>query len=917
MKQLLISEYLHKNKEEFNKERKISTNNNRFVYILNLLFKFNSGFQSFLISLGLLMNVILGVSTCFFLIFTSIMLNYYYVQIKGKEERKIWNDYNSIQNVFIQEDDVEYIFYQKHVSIIFIISYVVLYIFTNSILKYYDQVKQFSFQKLIFKYLFFLKLNRSLNENANEFNSVKNKIEKIKSLNDLKYLYFKDSLTDEEVSEKIKDMSFNITIGVKTGKLLFYYSVIISSFCKIGWYYDWKLLLFSLSVTSFSIILMVVYNYFYTRSENQDNIQFSLLFSFTKNIFYNQDEIINDFDFNFLENVFNNSSIESDISKSDEYPQLQLNPNNEVLKPNQDISLLEIQTKSELNLNSDNSVLLKNLNDNEFKDVNLYDLAKNESNHNNEIDLNEDNLKSKSNLSNKNNRSNSVQNSDYLVAKHSKAFIGFSFSVIIILQALTILALVIYCNFIMNRDYNLREEQRSEKLSDFFLVGDFASVIINQIWLLYSLYILFYNNIKIFEIIDVEGHQFFELIHNICKFYDSNRTCLMTCPNKELLIPKIEFKNVFKKDEKNLESLKISEYSKVFLAGNKTSKIISNLLLKKTLIDNVKNESSNCDISREISINDYKIRDIDISHLRTLVSVFSLEEKIYPNLSVRDNILMGRAEDILKIISLAQINNSKLEINPQNVSDMHLEKFCSNKREILENQKKYKNFTIDDYIEEKCRETEIWNFIESQENKLDTKLNDDLKEIHKALILLTRSILLDPSILIIDKPSSFKDRMINKYDSKIEKEEFEKSIEILDKNIEQICSKKTVFIIDDDIKFLESKSQKLQCERIIFFDEYSICYDGKCDDLMKLNNEVSNNTNFSKSINKAIEIRENIKNASMIRNQLINNSINCISIEIQSGKSEEFNDLVKSIKKSITKENVLNQINLTSGKYLY
>lgn len=472
------------------------------------------------------------------------------------------------------------------------------------------------------------------------------------------------------------------------------------------------------------------------------------------------------------------------------------------------------------------------------------------------------------------------------------------------------LKVIIFLNTLLIISYSNDSIERGEKI---FLLEIYFDNCFLLTLILFNIISLLSINMIFNQVIEIDNNkdEFMKIISLIMNTQLSvNQIGLMTKPNIELIIPSIRFNKIKFEDDFYLTSnnnpyiknsnvlifndctFTIKPYEKISLIGKNLSYAIPNILYNNL------NEYSG-----EIYIDSFKLPDIDNTHLKKLIGIVESDILIYENMSILDNIVFGREELIQSLID--ENKNKKYNLEDSNSSSL---KFQTPLKKNI----KYDFTTIEEIVIKTCKLTKIWDFIENLNDKLNYIISsEDLKKIssfHLKLICLTRSILLDPKIIIIKDPNKFiYDLNSISYDyneeisyfssiktsnnlgsnkiykcqvNELSNEDIKELIRSYDSILKNITNDKTVVLLTDDDNYINKSSNddKIKTDRIILFENGNILYDGNYNALLNVNdvksryikNKVISHSekfeylnNFSIKKNKELDI---IKSKSYIKN---------------------------------------------------
>lgn len=434
---------------------------------------------------------------------------------------------------------------------------------------------------------------------------------------------------------------------------------------------------------------------------------------------------------------------------------------------------------------------------------------------------------------------------------------------------LIFLKFILFLNTLLIIYYSNDSIEREEKISildinfdNFFLL----SLILFNIISLSSINMIFNQILEI----DNNKDEFMKIISLIINTQLSiNQIGLMIKPNIELIIPSIKFNKIKFEDDFYLTSnnnpyiknsnllifndctFTIKPYEKISLIGKNLSYAIPNILYNNL------NEYSG-----EIYIDSFKLTDIDNTHLKKLIGIVESDILIFENMSILDNIVFGREELIQSFID----ENKNKKYNLEDDSKSSSLKFQTPLKKDIN----YDFTTIEEIVIKTCKITKIWDFIENLNDKLNYIISpEDLKKFslfHLKLICLTRSILLNPKIVIIKDPNKFiydlnsisydeHNEEISFYSSiktsnnlgsnkiykcqvnELSSEDIKELIRSYDSILKNITNDKTVILLTDDDNYISktSNDDKIKTDRIIVFENGNIIYDGNYDALLNVN----------------------------------------------------------------------------------
>ena len=819
-----------KNKEGCNSLPNLKNLN---ISISQLLFAFNTPFQSFLMILGFILNFIIGVILIGIIMLLGMTVNYYYVQDKKE----------AIKSRYLLNIDIEYI-----VPIcLFLITF--LYFIQKWILTLIDEKKTLVFQSKCFMYLMtkeasFYKnepkintitithdeekeefdleelkdksvykkdfsisgisksifIDDSFTQNINQNNLDDFNASQLNGINTLKVLnqYKLTSLYDNvSLSNNIKDLSSEVQIASKIGFLCFCISAIIST-CVASFLQNWIIGVLIISSTLIVFILLKLLDIYIKEEQNDKKNEEAKLVQIAKEILFNQREL----------QIYNN--LEYHLKRFD----------------------------SEL-LEFDSSLR------NEIK-----------TSYSNDI--------------------NTRKDSNKKIIKLSLKKSPIILSILYFIEISTIIFTILYGSYVMQiSSFN------SVKNENIFYIGQLTSIIIFMMCNYFILTNLFKVKNEIDMVLETQAAEFFFLLSEISRVSQDNKIGLMMRPNKVLMKSSITFNQTSFTERlhtapnsnpylnNNLQLLcndlifNIEENQRVFITGSNADYFIPQLLLRTV----------NC-TGGEILIDNYKIKDIDIGYLRNIIGVIDPSDMLFENMSIKDNLLLGRDEIVNKILKDSLLDVSQIEINTNNVTDMYL-----NSSNQLNERKKYDS--IDDYITFQCKFTRCWDFISSLEGKLNYVLTkqdiySQKNSLYMMLIKMTRAIITEPKILIInhpnqfiynlienmigneesDKQSSFSDSVSNSASQKDSssnniklvtmntyninddlsevKSELDDKLLIFDEILNSVTSQRTSIFISDDLKYIkkdETPSVAPLCSRIVVINKGRIECDGNYSDL--------------------------------------------------------------------------------------
>lgn len=902
-----LGEQLVVNRNHFSQEQqhhqlfknKVKNSQHNKVYNLSdfkpstweLLNMFNSTFHKICLIVGFILNIILGCLSVGFIILCGFLINYSYRE-KGKEDKDdiinlfmIRNNTNNNEinipglKAFNINIDIEKLNLTNEYFIIYV--FIILFIFTfqKFLLSYVDNSKALIYQTKCFKYLMskeipFYTEDRKLTIlgiESSTAHSDKNSLQLSnsrtyaysleqtlsKTLNDTKlinsnssignsilnsyasdplYLYNiessgKDSyeiinnyslintLDNTKLASNIKDLSFKVQVASKFGKMI--YSITSTlCICGVSFLFSWKIALIVLVGTFIVGIFMDLHlRVLDKENRNNESIQTKSI-EIAKECLYNNRELTIQGNIEYHKKRFNNSLLEYDSIEESYTKNTYINDD---LKSNE----CNISNKTLNDTYDENIVISKN-----------------------------------SDFINTNKRNQ--RGSYYLTA--------ILISLIKFLQLLTLLLIIFYGNYIHNQTNIKSDDNKSFINNEDLEVADISCLIISILICFYNLTVFFANKKYLNEINSKESAEFFHVVYDLSKDFIVKKTGvtagLMLTPNRDLVKPSIKFEKVDLIDNNitssnynsyienqntvlcNNLSFEIKPFEKVFITGSNISYTLPNVLLKTINSD-----------KGEIYIDIYKVKDIAIEYLRGLVSSFSPNDVLFENMSIRENLLLGRESTVEKLIELKNLDSRKIMIDIHTNTDRHLS-------DNLDNSNKTENIkfsSIEDFIIHTCKITNAWDFISDLPNGINYVITRDdlllknkyLSYFHLTLLKLTRAILTEPKILILNNPNQliynlmeldiYEDDAISNisntsnkyqntnYDKRMNKEEFETTIAVYDEILNKVSENVTTLVIGDDLKYIKENKAKntdgLCCDKIISISKGKLLFNGTIEEL--------------------------------------------------------------------------------------
>lgn len=347
---------------------------------------------------------------------------------------------------------------------------------------------------------------------------------------------------------------------------------------------------------------------------------------------------------------------------------------------------------------------------------------------------------------------------------------------------------------------------------------------------------------------------------------------LMTKPNKELIKSSIKFEGITFKDFTysisnhsappillNNANFTIENNEKVCIVGDSSISFIIPNLITRVIKYN----------TGEIYLDNIKIKDIEGEHLKSLISVIDGKSVIFENRSIKDNILFGRLHLLTKLIEDKSNNQFDLDSKDEKRS------FVSFDRD------RNQAYNEDSYIVDVCKRTKLWSLMTTYNIEnidyiiTDTDLESNFSPLFKVLINITRSILLNPNVLVVVNPNELIYEICRdsqKYLQILEEESqsnrkktdnllspennyccnerlnltrtmIENQIAEFDSILFEITKNVTTILITDDLRYVtesfskanDDSQDRLICNRLLIFEAGSLKYTGSFQELKDQN----------------------------------------------------------------------------------